>query len=77
MKVDHDRVLNGIRPALSNIFVRAESKGSWDSWDLVYLDRPSIIEWLDGAGPEPSTDAVKLQRARNTLLAVLGHDLER
>ena len=54
----------------TGIYVRAQDdKGHWGSFDIAYLDRPSLMMWLRSRGGDNPW-------AENTVAALLGHDTE-
>ena len=61
LKADPERV--GM-VSVTGIYVRASLNGDWGSYDLVQLDRASLLAWLDGYGPQPSTEEQKRRRAQ-------------
>lgn len=51
----------------TGIYVRARLEDRWGSYDIVTLDRDSLIRWLKCRGGDN-------QWAENVVLALLGHE---
>jgi hypothetical protein len=62
MTVDETR----LDQPVTGIPVRCMVNGRWQPVDINHLDTESLIEWLDESP----------HRARNTVLALLGHDYD-